>query len=1397
MTTALTRAARLKPEVRLGQAISEFQADCSSREKATLRSYQAAGIPPSVRDVMQLTAEINRSAGLQGQCFGSRLTSILQAVQEFAALGDIVLGASQSLLACGIWAVVRMSLLGLQSIVKYSTYFEQLSSMLMAVGRSAPRYQLMGAVYPTSQRLRTSMLEYFIVVVQLCHHAMKLSRKTAIGQWVSTFTSALKGYQSDLEIWATAIKEEVNLQMVQQLSLVAEDSSWFRSRVARRFESQSHARRLRARQRVLDACSTYDYEQDWKRIRKLGATTLLETSMVYKQWKAPRGSEGLQSRTLVCTGKLGSGKSVLLANMVDDLNLDSERKAVVAYFFCQHDSTQSLTPKTVIGSLARQLLQSGCDLDSARDVLGDRQSLEVDGILTLIRHLLPPHFEAIFVLDGLMHCDGNVRQVILASLQEIQKLIKLALCVSVRPEPADSLQELKQLQNQRCWPVTANKSDIDAFINAELERCLESGKLVINDPALVLDVRDSLSQGAEGMFLWVALQIEALCLERTDADIREAIANLPRDLSALYTMILERSSLSGTTYQSKILDLVVTACRPLTTEEMREALSVIPWKTFWDPARILNDIHSMLACCGGLLTVDEENSSIRMVHHSVRTFLCDHRENHRDLMPVNQTMAETIATYLSYENFYKQLSAVKTPKISSISVTTAVIHTAVSSRGQSQGIALKLLKMKRSEDTDVGYSLLQRLQASRASDAVPWAFYQYAVAWWQEHIWYLDLNTPHLNKLLMTILDTHGYDKPDSSGQTPLSHACQRGSLALVDWLLARGARHTDDLFGQSPLSWAINGRHIAVIESLLKSEVVMPNAVGPSGKTHLTSAIIRKHVELTKCFLACDRVNRNQADSDGYTPLMTATLHSFVEAIPLFLSGPHTDILAVTPSGDSALHLAASVKGPPIIFNLLLEHARLKEKGSQAASMANRKGETPLWLAAANGHLEVVQSICQHQDYDLDIPDARGETPFCVAASKGYTDIVKYLGNSGRVNINHLNKAGLSALWEAVLNGHEDAIQAMITMEDLDPNHSGVGAGTPLEAAIHLGNDSIVRLLVAIARTDVDRQSHDGTTPLQRAVEEGYDEIVAILVSTGRVLLNRRDHQGVTPLWAAADCGNSGVVKVLANTEGVDLNFPGSHGRTALWVAASKGHVEVVQILVSADQVNLNSKGHNGRTPLWVAVNNGHTEVVSILASTHGVDVECPDYTGHTPLSKAAANGHSDIVQALVATGRVTVNMGHPNAATPLWTAAEHGHDAVVRILIDSGAAANHTEIASYSRGTALWIASCNGHAGVVKVLVACPGIELNRRDILGHTPLGIAAKRGHASVVAILAGTPGVELCQLDKNGQSALEIARQYGHEDVINVLEAIDPFYMANLQDYRWITMTEYQDERRQL
>lgn len=110
MSIMLANAARLKPEIRLAQAVSQFEADLSSEQKATFRTYRSISndSPPSPRDVIQLTAQIDRAGR---HCFGPRLINVLQAVQQFAALGDIIVGASQHIIACGVWSLVRMTLL--------------------------------------------------------------------------------------------------------------------------------------------------------------------------------------------------------------------------------------------------------------------------------------------------------------------------------------------------------------------------------------------------------------------------------------------------------------------------------------------------------------------------------------------------------------------------------------------------------------------------------------------------------------------------------------------------------------------------------------------------------------------------------------------------------------------------------------------------------------------------------------------------------------------------------------------------------------------------------------------------------------------------------------------------------------------------------------------------------------------------------------------------------------------------------------------------------------------------------------------------------------------------------------------------------------------------------------
>lgn len=116
MSSVLANASRLKPEIRLAQAISQFDAELSSDQKATLRGYrsQIQDAPPDPSHVMRLTAEIDqRASGIMrgGRCYGPRMTSFLHAVQQFAAIGDVTIGSSQNVIACGVWSLVRMSLL--------------------------------------------------------------------------------------------------------------------------------------------------------------------------------------------------------------------------------------------------------------------------------------------------------------------------------------------------------------------------------------------------------------------------------------------------------------------------------------------------------------------------------------------------------------------------------------------------------------------------------------------------------------------------------------------------------------------------------------------------------------------------------------------------------------------------------------------------------------------------------------------------------------------------------------------------------------------------------------------------------------------------------------------------------------------------------------------------------------------------------------------------------------------------------------------------------------------------------------------------------------------------------------------------------------------------------------
>jgi ankyrin repeat domain-containing protein 50 len=499
MAAALRHAAPLKPEIQLAQALSEYEAILTDDQKTKLRTYHEQP-PLGVTDVMRLTAEIDReNSHRKGRrCVGPRLTNVLQAVQQFSTIVDTIVGSSQSQTAGAIWGVVKMTL---QVTSSFSSYFDNLSTLFMNIGRTCPRYQGFGFLYPKSTGLQRALCEYFVVVVRLCKQAVLFIRKPFFSQFsfsvLKPFQSEFGHFEIDLGRLANAIREEASLASMQEQSLETKESSAFRAFAVKFSDKVSQeARQLKSRKaksQFLDACSTYNYQTAWKQARKAGTTSWIYTNEEYKQWI----QEPISS-TLWCTGILGSGKTVLSANMVENITLTAPA-AVISYFFCRYDEAESLKARTIIGSIARQLLSYvEPEVFDRVDPL-HRDFLDTDQVLEYLRNLLPSENQEYFILiDGLDECSEKELRLLIQQLKALlaSRHIFHIYCSS-RP---DKHRWISAYLPPR-WNVSMSqaRSEIAEYIENALEERLKSSSLCLGDPALILIIQDALVKGSQGM----------------------------------------------------------------------------------------------------------------------------------------------------------------------------------------------------------------------------------------------------------------------------------------------------------------------------------------------------------------------------------------------------------------------------------------------------------------------------------------------------------------------------------------------------------------------------------------------------------------------------------------------------------------------------------------------------------------------------------------------------------------------------------------------------------------------------------------------------------------------------------------------------------------------------------
>lgn len=151
---------------------------------------------------------------------------------------------------------------------------------------------------------------------------------------------------------------------------------------------------------------------------------------------------------------------------------------------------------------------------------------------------------ATIIIDGLDEVDGN-RLDLLAALHtvvaESSSIVKILISSRDDADIAEALQDAMSISVF----AAENSADIEKFVRHKVTSAIASGILLGGKVSTTLRDRliDTLLEGASGMFLWPALQLEYLCDRRkfkVEADIIAALKTLPPTLVSTFDQVYAR-----------------------------------------------------------------------------------------------------------------------------------------------------------------------------------------------------------------------------------------------------------------------------------------------------------------------------------------------------------------------------------------------------------------------------------------------------------------------------------------------------------------------------------------------------------------------------------------------------------------------------------------------------------------------------------------------------------------------------------------------------------------------------------------------------------------------------------------------------------------------------------------
>ena len=370
----------------------------------------------------------------------------------------------------------------------------------------------------------------------------------------------------------------------------------------------------------------------------------------------------------------------------------------------------------------------------------------------------------------------------------------------------------------------------------------------------------------------------------------QKVATTGVDLDSTYTQTLQRikdQKGDRSRLGIEVLMWVSHAALPLRIGELCHALAVEMGSTYLDPDNIPPQ-DTVLGSCLGLVVVDAETSTVRLIHYTLQEYLSS-----PGILPdAHKTLGQTCLTYLNYKQVKglpaKEISNLENMPFLEYSSLNWGNHAKVRLSDCAKSLALELLSQAGNHISatllveQIGTLLAKQMVYSH-SCSLPY------------HLWPSLHCASHLGiiEVVAALIERGGCDinQSDCMVFTPLMHAAWQGNEGVVKLLLARDDIKPDkpNIDGRTPLWWASSNGHEGLVELLLARNDVNPNKVSKYGSTPLSRASCDGHEGIVKLLLKRDDVNPNMPKYYGKTPLWWASRYGHQGVVRLLLT--HKDL--------------------------------------------------------------------------------------------------------------------------------------------------------------------------------------------------------------------------------------------------------------------------------------------------------------------------------------------------------------------------------------------------------------------------------------------------------------------------------------------------------------------------